>query len=237
MGRSYFSGEAFKFLRALDRNNNRAWFLAHKPQFEAQVRQPYLHLISDLAGPLKKISPQYGADPRPVGGSLFRIHRDTRFAKDKRPYKEWVGSQYYHQATRTAPRTEGAFGRLDAPVFYLHLEPGECFIGAGVWHPQPESLKKIRDYIVANPASWKALMRVLPKKGFKFSSEALKRPPRGYDPQHPLIADLKRTSFTASAPFDDRRALRPDFARFVIGEFRKVAPLCDYLCGALDLDF
>ena len=233
----YFTPATFKFLRGLDRNNSRAWFLEHKAQFEAHLRQPYLQLIADLAAPLAKISPHYVADPKPVGGSLFRIHRDTRFSKDKRPYKEWAGSQYFHKATRAAPRTEGAFGRLDAPVFYLHLEPGECFVGGGLWHPQPESLRKIRDYIVANPASWKTVKQGLARKGFKMSGESLKRPPRGYDPAHPLIEDLRKVSFTASIGFADGKALQAELAPFVIAQFRHLAPLADYLCGALDLDF
>jgi uncharacterized protein (TIGR02453 family) len=235
---TYFTPDTFKFLRQLARHNNRAWFDRHRPRFIEDVREPYLRLIADLAAPLQRISPQYVADPRPVGGSLFRIHRDTRFSKDKKPYKEWAGAQFFHAATRAAPRTAGAFGRLDAPVFYLHLQPGECFLGGGLWHPQPDTLKKVRDYLVANPASWQRFKRGLAaRRSFELEGAALSRPPRGYDPGHPLVEDLKRKDFVASMTFPDRRALQPDFPGFIIRNLRGVAPLLDYLCGALDLEF
>lgn len=234
----YFTPETFAFLRQLARHNNRAWFQKNKPRFEEHVKRPYLRLIADLAEPLRKLSPRYVADPKPVGGSLFRIHRDTRFSKDKKPYKEWAGAQFYHQTTRASPRTEAAFGRLDAPVFYLHLQPDECFLGGGLWRPQPETLKKVRDYLVGNPRSWQELKRGPAfRRGFELDGESLTRPPRGYDPAHPLIEDLKRKDFIATLRFDEVRALRPDFAGFIIRHFRRLAPMQDYLCGALDLEF
>jgi uncharacterized protein (TIGR02453 family) len=228
---AYFAPDTFKYLRSLARHNNRAWFLANKPRYEEHLRQPYLRLIADLAEPLRKISRNYVADPKPVGGSLFRIHRDTRFSKDKAPYKEWAGAQFFHAATRTAPRTDSGFGRLDAPVFYLHLQPGECFAGGGLWHPQPDTLKKLRGYIVNNPRGWRAARR-----GLELGGETLARPPRGIDPAHPLVADLKHKDFVVSFEFADAVALRPDFARFVLGRFRRLAPLIDFLCDALELN-
>jgi len=238
MTRPYFTPKTFQFLKSFARHNERAWFQAHKAEYEEHLRQPYLRLIADLAGPLRRISQHYVADPKPVGGSLFRIHRDTRFSKDKKPYKEWAGSQYFHAATRAAPRTEGGFGRLDAPVFYLHLQPGDCFTGGGVWHPQPETVKKIRDYLLGNPSSWKkATQAPAFRRTFELDGETLSRPPRGYDPAHPLIEDLKRKDFVATAQFGDTIACRPDFPEFLLATFRKLAPMMDWLCGALDLEF
>ena len=96
----YFTPATFKFLRALARNNNRDWFAQHKHEYDEHLRRPYLRLIADLAEPLRKISPHYVADPRPVGGSLFRIHRDTRFSSDKTPYKPWAGARFFHERSR-----------------------------------------------------------------------------------------------------------------------------------------
>jgi uncharacterized protein (TIGR02453 family) len=236
---AYFTPATFRFLKDLARHNNRAWFQGNKPRFERDLKQPYLRLVGDLAAPLRKISARYVADPRPIGGSMFRIYRDTRFAKDKKPYKEWAGSQFFHEATRAAPRGDAGsgMGRLDAPVFYLHLQPRGCFLGGGLWHPQPETLKRVRDYLVANPASWRRLRAAKALRRFEFDGESLSRPPRGYDPQHPLIEDLKRKDFVASLAFPDARALRPDFPAFIIAQFKTLAPLVDYLCGALDLEF
>ena len=105
MANAYFTPATFRFLRALDRNNNREWFLAHKPEYERDVRDPFLQLIADMQAPLLKISAHYRADSRKNGGSLFRIHRDTRFSNDKQPYKPWQGARFFHERRHVASRT------------------------------------------------------------------------------------------------------------------------------------
>jgi uncharacterized protein (TIGR02453 family) len=237
---TYFTPETLRFLRALAKNNERAWFLAHKEQYEQALRQPFLRLIADLAGPLRKLSAEYVADPKPVGGSLFRIHRDTRFAKDKAPYKTWSGARFYHRQTRATPRgDDGGEGRgqLDAPVFYLHLQPGQSFTGGGLWHPQPQTLQRIRDYLVGNPRSWKAATRSPAfRRLYELGGEALSRPPRGFDPAHELIEDLKRKDFVASAELSDAEILSPKLPALLIRRWAPLVPMIDWLCGALDLE-
>ena len=93
MHHAYFSPATFRFLRARARNNNRTWFKAHQGDYEDNVRGPYLQLIADLQAPIAKLSTHYRADPRKVGGSLFRIQRDTRFSHDKQPYKPYAGAR------------------------------------------------------------------------------------------------------------------------------------------------
>lgn len=241
---AYFTPATFKFLRSLARNNNREWFAAHKADYEADLRQPFLRLIADLAEPLQAISPQIVANPKPMGGSLFRIYRDTRFAKDKRPYKEHSGASFYHAATRAMARggdgDQGTLGRLDAPGFYLHLAPGrESFCGGGLWHPQPATLKRVRDYLLNNPSSWKqATQSAAFKKTYgALGGECLSRPPRGYAPEHPLVEDLKRKDYVCAAPLDEDQLCRPDLPKQLIQRYRVAAPLIDWLCGALDLEF
>ncbi|HSW12174.1 MAG TPA: DUF2461 domain-containing protein [Solimonas sp.] len=237
----YFTPELFKFLKLLKRNNSREWFHANKERYEEQVRGPALRLIADMAQPLKALNPQLVANPKPVGGSLFRIHRDTRFATDKTPYKTHVGITFYHAATKAVQRGDAgnaAMGRLDAPVLYLHLEPGECFTGGGIWHPQPDSLKRIRDYLLNNPASWKQATRSAAfRKQWQLGGESLSRPPKGYDPEHELIEDLKRKDFIASTALTDEDILSPELPKLLLKRYRDVLPLCDWLCGALDLEF
>lgn len=229
-GTPYFTSATFKFLRDLARNNNREWFQANKMRYAETVQQPALRLIADLAQPLKKISPHYIADPRAVGGSLFRIHRDTRFSKEKTPYKTWAGMQFFHMRRR---ELEGG-----TPVFYLHIQPGQCFIGGGHWHPQPEAVKHIRNYMVNNPASWKKATRAKCfLKHYKLDGRSLARPPRGFDPQHELIEDLKRQDFVAVASLEDAQFLSPGLPAVIIRHFQLAAPLVDWLCGALDLEF
>ena len=237
----YFSPATFTFLRALARNNNRAWFQANKPRYEEHVKTPCLRLIADLAAPLKAVSPQLVADPRPIGGSLFRIHRDTRFASDKTPYKTHVGMTFFHAATRPVARGSGgtaAMGRLDAPVLYLHLQPGGCFTGGGIWHPQPPTLKRIRDFIVDNPRSWK---RVTGGDAFTarfaLSGDALSRAPRGYPPDHELLEDLKRKDYVAISSLATADVLGPRLATLLLQRFRLMRPMLEWLCVALDLEF
>jgi uncharacterized protein (TIGR02453 family) len=240
----YFTPATFKFLRSLSRNNDREWFTAHKADYEADLRQPFLRLIADMAEPLKDISPEIVANPKPMGGSLFRIYRDTRFAKDKRPYKEHSGASFYHAATRAVTRgsdgDQGTMGRLDAPGFYLHLAPGsESYCGGGLWHPQPATLKRVRDYLLNNPASWKSATQnaAFHKTYGSLGGESLSRPPRGYAIDHPLLEDLKRKDYVCASALDEDSLCRPDLPKVLIQRYRVAAPLIDWLCGALDLEF
>ena len=228
MATTYFTPATFRYLRDLKANNNRLWFNEHKPRYEAVLRQPFLQLIGDLQVPLAKISPHFVADPRGQGGSMFRIHRDTRYAKDKTPYKTWSGARLFHERAR----------QLDAPSFYLHIQPGNCFVGGGKWHPEAESIKRIREFIANNPAAWKKATR---SKSFTahfwLGGDSLMRPPRGFDPDHELIEDLKRKDFVAMDGFADGIATSTELKPLLVDRFKRVAPLVDYLCAGLDLEF
>jgi uncharacterized protein (TIGR02453 family) len=223
----YFDGATFKFLQKLSRNNNREWFTANKARYEASVRGPALALITDLAEPLAAISPKFRAVPKAVGGSLFRIQRDTRFSNNKLPYKTWIGLRFFHERGRDG----------DAPLFYLHIEPGNSFVGGGLWHPQTAALRKIRDYLIANPMSWKALCAQAAERGFAWGGESLLRAPRGYEPDHELIEHLKRKDFVLSRELSDDEVLSDQFGRTIIAAFDQVAPLVDWLCDAVEVDF
>ena len=192
----------FDFLEDLKANNTRPWFDANKERYLRDARDPMLELIAAFAEPLADISPHFRADPRPNGGSLFRIYRDVRFSRDKRPYKTNVGAHFRHIAGKNA----------HAPGFYLHLEPGNCFAGCGIWRPDSQALAGIRDAIVAQPEEW---VRITNENAFlnafDLSGETLKRPPRGYDPEHLLVEDLKRKDFIAITRFPDDEACRADF--------------------------
>lgn len=228
MANAYFDAAALKFLRELARNNNREWFNARKARYESGVRDPFLRLIGDLAEPLARISPHFRADPRPSGGSMFRIYRDTRFANDKSPYKTWLGARLFHERAR----------HVQAPLFYIHIQPGNSFAGGGLWHPESPALKRIRDFLVDNPATWKKAARSPAfRKRFALGGDALSRPPAGYDPQHELIEDLKRKDFVASRELTDAEVMSPRLRALVLHTFKGIAPVVDYLCAALDLEF
>ena len=214
----------FKFLRQLARNNERVWFNANKDRYVADVRDPLLAFITAFAPELAKIDPRMVADPSPVGGSLFRIYRDTRFAKDKSPYKTHAGMFFQAPVGRD----------VTAPGFYLHLEPGRVFAAAGIWHPQPDALKQIRDAIAKRPERWKRASRA---KGCPLDDgERLSRPPRGYDPEHPFLEDLKRKSFTTTTELGEKDACAPGFIGAYAAACRRALPLMAFLGEAVGLD-
>ena len=228
MPTQYFTAATFKFQRDLAKNNNRAWFNANKERYEDVLRDPFLRLIEDMQAPLAKISRHYRADPRPSGGSLFRIYRDTRFRNDKTPYKTWAGARFGHERRR----------EIEAPSFYLHIQQRDSFAGGGLWHPEPPTLKKIREFLNENPAAWKkAVHGKAFRERFEFWGEALTRPPRGFDPQHELIEDIKRRNFAAGAAIPDSIVLSDELLPTVVDTFKRIAPMIDYLCAALELEF
>jgi uncharacterized protein (TIGR02453 family) len=222
MAHGLVTPQTFRFLRELAANNEREWFAANKQRYIDEVRDPLLVLVAGLGSPLEKISRHIVADPRPVGGSLFRIYRDTRFSKDKSPYKTHAGLHF-------GTRGEGVLGA----GYYLHLEPRNVFMAAGVWHPESPTLKKIRDAIVARPKVWQRVVRAVELDDG--DDGRLKRPPQGYDAEHPFIEDLKRKSFTASTTFTEAQACASDFPKRFIKACEQKAPLMDFLTTAVGL--
>ena len=226
---TYFTDAAFKFLRGLARHNSRDWFHAHKAGYDSHVRAPFQRLLTDLQPDLHAISDHYRADPKPVGGSLFRIQRDTRFANDKTPYKPWQGARLFHVRGR----------QVEAPSFYIHLQPGHCFVGAGLWHPQSDTLRKVRQFIVDNPASWKTAAHspAFQRRYHLDDSDMLVRPPRGFAADFEFIDDLRHRNFVALRAIDDAAVLGSRLRQTLVRDLQGLAPLVDYLCAALDLEF
>jgi uncharacterized protein (TIGR02453 family) len=226
-GETHFRPELFAVLRELRENNDRAWFLANKDRYESIVRDPFLRFIADFGPLLRTISRHFVADPRPTGGSLFRVYRDVRFSKDKSPYKTHAAAYFPHGARDKDVHTPG---------FYLHLEPNGCFVGAGLWHPPTSSLQQVRDAIVAHPGQWK---RCISGKAFRarftFGGETLKRAPGGYDLGHPFIEDLKRKDFVVISPCPEGEACAPDFIDRFTESCQLAAPFVQFLARAIGL--
>ena len=221
-----FTPELFAFLADLRENNNREWFAANKDRYESAVLEPALDFVADFAPYLDKISPHIRADPRPSGGSLFRIYRDTRFSKDKTPYKTNVGINFRHERAKDA----------HAPGFYLHLSPGEVFAGGGVWHPDTAAVGRIREAIVADPDGWRRATRTGAfAKTFALGGDSLKRPPAGFDADHPFVEDLKRKDFFGWTQLTEEQATAPGFVAEYARLCRGVWPLMRFLGEALDV--
>ena len=221
---AFFPPALFRFLSELAVHNEKAWFQANRERFEAEVRGPMQAFILAFAEPLGQLSPHFLADPRPSGGSMFRIFRDTRFSRDKSPYKTNVGAQFRHRDCSKD---------VHAPGFYLHLEPGGCFMSAGLWRPDPESLRKVREYMVGHEKEWTALRA----KGIEVGGESLQRVPRGFDPAHPLAEDLKLKDFYTGTPLTERQVCAPDFLERFTEGCRRDAPLMRFLSRALELPY
>jgi uncharacterized protein (TIGR02453 family) len=224
----YFTPKLFAYLTDLSENNDREWFKAHQDEYERYVREPALDFINDFAKPLESISPNFVADSRKVGGSLFRIQRDTRFAKDKTPYKENTGMQFRHAQAKD----------VHAPGFYLNIQPGECYMGAGLWRPETKAAYAIRDRIDQDPAGWKKATRGKRFTDvFTVTGESLIRPPKGYSEDHPLIDDLKRKDFIASTRLSQKLVTSDEFLKVFADNCRRAAPFMRFLCEAVGVPF
>jgi len=224
----YFPSTFFDFLRDLSKNNNKEWFQENKTRYQNDVRDPLLNFISDFSSPLKAISEHIIADSRPNGGSMFRIYRDIRFCKEKIPYKTNAGAHFRHIAGKD----------VHAPGFYLHLEPDNVFVGAGVWRPDTKTLNKIRDAIVNETKQWSTVIQGLEQKSIcVYSENPLKRAPKGYDPNHPLIEDLKRKDFAVMQELTESDAQSDKFMNTVLDAYKNSAEYMTFLTKALDLPF
>jgi uncharacterized protein (TIGR02453 family) len=217
---AYFGPGLFSFLSALQAHNDREWFQANREQYVAEVEAPMLRFIADLAPQLATISPAFVVDRRRVGGSMHRIHRDTRFSADKSPYKTHVSAIFPHAERKRAP---------SVPGFYLHLQPGSCMGGGGIHHPDTATLTRIRLAIAEQPPEW----AVVKKSGIEIQGGTLKRAPAGFPPAHPLIEDLRRKDFYALVSFTEPDVCGADFLERYVAVCRQVAPLVAFLTRAL----
>lgn len=224
-----FPDDFFVFLAALAENNDREWFTRNKERYQSSVVTPMCDFIAAMAPRLQAISDCFVADPRPHGGSMFRIYRDIRFSPDKRPYKEHAACHFRHVAGKDA----------HAPGYYVHVAPKEVFFGGGIWRPPGEPLHRLRAAIAGDPEGWQRA-----SQGDEFlarftgvAGDGLKRPPSGFDPEHPCIEDLKRKSYYATQRVDPAVARTPEFIEEVDRAFAALTPLMRFFTSALDLRF
>ncbi len=226
--RPRFDRDTFRFLADLATHNERTWFTANKHRYDAHVATPALAFIEAFAQPLAELSRHFRAVPKRTGGSLMRVYRDTRFGKDKTPYKTNIGIQFRHERGRD----------VHAPGYYIHVEPGQCFLGAGIWRPEPSALTAIRLEIIERPKLWQTCIDDRGfKRYFELAGEQLTRLPRNIPNDAPHGEDLRRKDFIAICSFGDDRVVRADFSEWVAERFGASTALMRFLCGALDLPF
>lgn len=211
------------FLSQIRRNNNREWFEKNKSRY-LEAKQLFEDFLEALHKELLKFDESLaGLNPRK---QAFRIYRDVRFSKDKRPYKVNMGAAF-------SPR-----GKMEQePGYYIHLEPGNCFVAGGLYMPSAENLAKVRQEIDYNG---EALLRILNSRNFKkyFSGlddfDKLKTVPKGYAKDHPLIDLLRHRSFVVSHAFSDEEVSQEKFVKKVATACRAMKPFNDFLKTALD---
>ncbi len=223
-----FPAQTARFLTELAANNEREWFKENKHRYEEHVLEPALSFINAMGPRLEKISPHFVAIGKRTGGSLMRVYRDTRFSKNKTPYKTNVGIQFRHELGKDA----------HAPGFYLHIQPKNCFLGTGIWRPDSDSLAAIRASIAEDSARWKRARDAKRfMEHFHLGGDRLKRPPRGYSADHPYIEDLKRKDFIAVCEFPITRIRSAEFIDEVAARYATARPLMKFLCTALEVRF
>jgi len=218
-----YSPKAFDFLRKLKRNNRRDWFQPRKTEYESLLVVPTKAMVAELGARLSNKTPGVKYDTR---RAVFRIYRDVRFSNDKSPYKTYTAAHV------SFPSKEGASSR---PGYYFHVEPGEAFIGGGLWMPSPEQLKRIRRRIDENPQEFKKIISApaLKKHFGALRGKHLSRAPKGWPPDHPSIELLKLKQFFVGKEFPESAATRKDFPDVVARHFKAVFPLLQWLDQAV----
>ncbi len=213
-----FPEQGLQFLRSLKRNNNREWFQRHKSIYEEHVKQPMTELIAALAQEFQDFAPEMLASPKI---STYRIYRDTRFSKDKSPYKTHIAASF--------PRS--GLGKHEGAGFYLHIAPAELLIAGGLYMPLPEDLNAVRNHIAENPDTFLAIVE---QRGFRrifggLEGERLQRVPKGFPPDHVAAQYLKYKQFLAGRNFPPDVATTRRFYKVVVETFKAMLPLVRFL--------
>lgn len=213
--------DILNFLKELKKNNSREWMELNKSKY-LNAKKNFEDIVVTLIERISVFDPHIqGTDPKKC---IFRIHRDIRFSKDKRPYKENMGGFI---------NKDGKKG-MDGG-YYLHIQPGESMLAGGVYMPPSDILKKIRQEIDYNP---EPLYQYMDSPEFKkyfgtIQGDALKKAPKGYDPDHPNIELLKLKYYVVVHRISDDDLVKPDFPEYAVKAFKAMYPLNEYIRNAL----
>ena len=215
VARPYFAPEGLRFLRGLARNNNRDWFNERKPVYEAELKRPMLAVIDAVTGAMMDFAPGHVRAPESI---MMRIYRDTRFSKEKLPYKTHVSAWWVHDGLQ---KTSGA-------GFYLHVSGKQVEIAAGAFMPDAEQLLAIRRYLMEHHQEYRKLAQARGLRRLLKDEESgvpLSRSPKGFPAEHPAAALYRQKRWGFSASLEPEMAMKPEFAKMVADYFRAAAPL------------
>ncbi len=210
------------FFEKLRANNNKDWFDAHRDRFDDEVLNPAKAFVESMGRRLLVIAPHIHAEPR-MNGSIFRIYRDVRFSKDKTPYKSHLAIWLW----------EGSSRKGDSAGFYLHLEPGNLSLGAGIYRFDKNQMNRYRK-AVDEPSSGERLSSIIEsvgsKEGFGIGGELYKKVPRGYDPDHPRGGLLKRKGLYAHTRSEPPHLVHtPELLDYCFERYHAMLPLHKWL--------
>jgi uncharacterized protein (TIGR02453 family) len=213
-----FSRAGIAFLRDLKKNNNREWFTPRKSIYEEQLRLPMIELVRAIHGEMLRFAPEYVGEPAKC---VFRIYRDTRFAKDKTPYKTHIAASF----------GRNGLGKNCGAMYYFSISPEEIAIAGGVYHPAPDVLLAVRQHIARHHEAFRATFesRRLKKLLGELQGESAARAPKGFDPEHPAIDLVKRKMYCFFIMLDPAIATTPKLFREIVKCFEAMAPFVEFL--------
>ena len=218
-----FPRSCITFFKQLKRNNNREWFEKHRDTYEHSVKEPMRSFVAALQPHFARFAPEFDLNPK---RSIFRIYRDIRFSADKTPYKTHVAAHFVLRG-----RPKGFLGS----GYYFHVEPGEVFIGGGIYIPDGDQLKKIRRAIAGRGEEFLSIVnnRRFKKMFAPFEWSQLRRIPKGFEETHPMAEWLKYKQFFVGVSWPESRCYRPALVGDVAGICEDAAPLVRFLNSAL----
>ena len=217
---SYFTKDTIKYFSRLKRNNNRKWYDAHREELEQNVMEPARIFIMHMGDCLRQIAPDIQAIPQ-IDKSIFRLHRDVRFSKNKAPYKTNLGIFLW----------EGPAKKMECSGFYLGIEPKLFFVGLGMYMFTPDQIKKFREtvYDTANAEELNKIIKNL-KKGYKINNTHFKKVPRGFEKEYKYADLLKYNGLYAFYESDTLEELfETDQIKFLYKKFKDMLPLHKWL--------
>jgi uncharacterized protein (TIGR02453 family) len=221
-----FTPAAMTFFRQLARHNTRPWFEGNRTRYEAAVRGPIKALVEEMDVRFARLAPEIIGDPR---RSVFRIHRDVRFSRDKSPYKTHASCWFYH---RDAGRQVGQEADAGSAGFYFQCSPTESLLGAGIWMPPRGALGRIRDALAEDPQEFSATAdtpAIRRRFGRLDQAHMLTRLPRGFAPGHPAERWLRYQSFTLGRALTTEEVLSSRLAANLEKDFARLVPLVRWL--------
>ena len=210
------------FLKELEKNNKREWFQANKKWFD-EAKSAFEAIVAEVITGISRFDKDIGLlSPKDC---IFRIYRDVRFSKNKDPYKINMGAAFCKGGRKS--RYAG---------YYLHLEPGNSFVGGGKWQPEPDILKSIRYEIYHSPGEFK---KIIGKKSFtgefgQISGDKLKRHPKDFPPDFADIELLKYKSYTAGKSFSPDQLGSDKLLPFLIDSYQNMNPFIKFLNKCVD---